>query len=105
MPHAYTEMKLADPELYQSLSEANLVIFKGDLNYRKLVGDKNWCFSLPFSDALESFQPTYILSLRTIKCDVLCGLSPGRTEQLFQVKPHWMRTGEYAVIEMNSGKK
>ena len=52
-PHVYSELEQTDPALYASLAEARLVIFKGDLNYRKLVGDLNWETTVDFKNALQ----------------------------------------------------
>ena len=46
-------MESSDPQLYEALKEANIVIFKGDLNYRKLVGDINWETTTTFKAALQ----------------------------------------------------
>ena len=40
-PHSFNMMASTDPALYKELGEADLLIFKGDLNYRKLDGDLN----------------------------------------------------------------
>nr|Q8MMH3.1 RecName: Full=Damage-control phosphatase ARMT1; AltName: Full=Acidic residue methyltransferase 1; AltName: Full=Protein-glutamate O-methyltransferase; AltName: Full=Sugar phosphate phosphatase ARMT1; AltName: Full=Venom protein 2; Flags: Precursor [Pimpla hypochondriaca]CAD30855.1 venom protein 2 [Pimpla hypochondriaca] len=67
--HGYGEMKKQAPVLYNTLSEATLLIFKGDLNYRKLLGDLNWEHTTSLDTALFhlDFKPTNVLSLRTIK--------------------------------------
>ena len=52
-PCVYSELKKVDPQLYSGLAEAKLVIFKGDLNYRKLVGDINWETTVNFKTSLQ----------------------------------------------------
>jgi hypothetical protein len=39
---SYWRLPKAEPELYDDLKESELVIFKGDLNYRKLTADVSW---------------------------------------------------------------
>lgn len=101
-PHVYSEMSKVDPELYDRLGEADLVIFKGDLNYRKLVGDLNWETTVSFSTALQGFLPSNVASLRTLKADVVTGLAPGKAEETFKKDPNWMTGGDWGVIQMAS---
>ncbi|CAL7948318.1 unnamed protein product [Xylocopa violacea] len=98
-PYELAEMKERDPVLYAKLSEAKLAIFKGDLNYRKLVGDINWEYTTEFKKSLRGFEPTNILSLRTVKSDVCVGLPPGVAEELFDKDEKWLYTGEYGLIQ------
>lgn len=98
-PYDFAEMKEHDPTLYAKLSEAKLAIFKGDLNYRKLLGDINWEYTTEFKQSLRGFHPTHILSLRTVKSDVCVGLVPGIAEELFKKDENWMFTGEYGLIQ------
>lgn len=94
-------MKKKDPKLYAKLSDAKLVIFKGDLNYRKLLGDINFEHTINFTTALGSFSPTNILSLRTVKSDICVGLAPSMAESLFEKDENWMITGQYGLIQAN----
>merc|ERR550519_1903180 len=94
-PHPFNLMEETDPDLYLQLRQASLVIFKGDLNYRKLVGDLNWETTATFRTALQGFLPTSVLSLRTAKADVMVGLEPGQAEKITKVDPQWMVSGQW----------
>lgn len=52
-PHEFYRMKEIDGSLYDNLSQSDLLIFKGDLNYRKLLGDFNWPFDSTFESVLR----------------------------------------------------
>ena len=63
-PHSFNEMQEADPSLYSELSSKSFLFFKGDLNYRKLIGDINWDFDTPFVTSLQGFTPAPLVALR-----------------------------------------
>lgn len=98
-PFDFSEMNNVNPSLYNKLSEAILVIFKGDLNYRKLLGDFNWKYTTDFLQALRGFRPTNLLSLRTLKADLVVGLPAGRAEELKKEDPNWTNTGRFGLIQ------
>jgi hypothetical protein len=95
----YHKMKDVDPGLYELLSQSHLAFFKGDLNYRKLLGDLKWDTTVDFQIALQGFRPTNLCSLRTVKADLICGLNPGQSDQLYETDLKWMATGKYGVIQ------
>lgn len=100
LPHSFDQMPTAGADMYAHLCKSDFVLFKGDLNYRKLVGDLNWPFKTSFKDSLRQFQPTTaVCSLRTIKADVVVGIENEATLAKVQLLPKtWMETGEYAVV-------
>ena len=98
----YASMERVAPDLYHSLSTAELLIFKGDLNYRKLLGDRKWAMTTPFGSAIRSFTPTSFVSLRTLKADILAGVA---AETELPKESDWMVSGHYAVIQMYSHDK
>ena len=99
LPHTFNEMPQADPDLYSALAQADLIIFKGDLNYRKLVGDLNWETSVSFPTALKDFRPSNVLAVRTAKADVMVGLEEGQAEAVSARDETWMITGQWGVIQ------
>ncbi|XP_028295317.1 damage-control phosphatase ARMT1 [Gouania willdenowi] len=101
-PHEFCDMASDAPDLYASLQEADLVLFKGDLNYRKLTGDRDWEHVVDFNTALRGFGPAPLCSLRTLKANVQVGLQPGQAEKLTSRDPSWMTNGKYAVIQFHN---
>lgn len=99
LPVPYSAMQRVDPALYDKLAEAKLVVFKGDLNYRKLFGEKNWDPTTPVEVALEGFHPAKLCTLRTLKADMICGLGQGVAEEAGAKDPDWLITGKYGVIQ------
>ncbi|XP_056373206.1 damage-control phosphatase ARMT1 [Hyla sarda] len=101
LPHEFCTMAEVAPDLYTELQKSDLVLFKGDLNYRKLTGDRKWDFTVPFSQALRSFHPAPLCSIRTLKADVQVGLPAGVGEQLAATETDWLTTGKYGVIQFS----
>lgn len=96
-------------EVWKNLRASKLVIFKGDLNYRKLTGDVMWKRETPFTEATQDLAHANIpiVSLRTVKADVCVGLPEGKAESLVakwksehpdQPGEAWSWSGNYAVI-------
>ncbi|KAG5885457.1 hypothetical protein JTB14_037038 [Gonioctena quinquepunctata] len=66
--------------------KAKMVFFKGDLNYRKLFGEKNWD-PTSIEKGLNSFNPTKLAILRIVKADIVCGLQQEVVEKVEASNP------------------
>lgn len=99
LPFDYARMNSEDQDLYQTLSSHDLIIFKGDLNYRKLVGDLTWDYDFDFKDALRGFLPTAVCALRTLKSDVVVGVPKEVYTRVQEMDKEWMLTGRWGVIQ------
>uniref|UniRef100_A0A915PIP5 Sugar phosphate phosphatase n=1 Tax=Setaria digitata TaxID=48799 RepID=A0A915PIP5_9BILA len=102
LPYSYYLMGEKAPDLHHDLSHSSLIIFKGDYNYRKLVGDLEWPLDTPFKIALRGFAPAPLLVLRTIKAETVAGLNSSVINELrkkYGSGKGWMTTGEYAVAQ------
>lgn len=82
----------------KELAPSTLVIFKGDANYRRLVGDRSWPFTTPFEDVCAYF-PAPMTSLRTVKSEVLTGLNPGVEPALREIDPDSFTSGRYGILQ------
>jgi uncharacterized protein with ATP-grasp and redox domains len=82
----------------QEMSASDLVICKGDANYRRLVGDFYWDPATPFA-AVVGYFPAPVAILRVLKSELVIGLPVGKADQLDQTDPDWMINGRWGVIE------
>ncbi|MDE0229765.1 MAG: damage-control phosphatase ARMT1 family protein [Spirochaetaceae bacterium] len=86
-------------ELAGALAQANLVIFKGDVNYRRLLSDRQWP---PDADvgAIVRYLPAPALILRTLKSEIVAGLAPGQAAQLAGRDREWLINGRRGIIQL-----
>jgi len=87
------------PEVLQKqVGEHDLVILKGDVNFRRLFGDCHWDPTTTIEDAGNYF-PTSFLSLRTLKSELILGLTPGQISALNEhAEENWMVNGKRGMI-------
>jgi hypothetical protein len=79
---------------------ATLAIFKGDFNYRRVVGDVILPAETPFADAVRYADfPAPLAVLRTLKSDPVVGLSAGEAERLNAADSLWRVNGRRGVIQ------
>ena len=84
--------------LRNELAKSDLVLFKGDMNYRRLLGDRHWEYEVPFEEIMAYF-PVPVAAIRTLKAEVVCGLSPGQADETSAKDPEWMVNGQWGVIQ------
>jgi hypothetical protein len=84
-------------ELRDELGQADLVVLKGDVNYRRLLDDRHWPPTTRMEDAAGYF-PASLVALRTLKGEIIVGLRPGQAEALSAADPTWMINGKRGVI-------
>jgi len=87
-------------DLSKVFAKASLVILKGDLNYRRLVGDREWPATVPFSQAV-AYIPTKVVALRTLKSDVVVGLGADEVSALDDEAHNWRTSGTHGLIQMS----
>ncbi|KAF6241862.1 hypothetical protein HO173_000574 [Letharia columbiana] len=113
--HSYWHLPQAEPRLYEDLKDSELVIFKGDLNYRKLTADAMWEPTTAFTTAIGPMGPASnvrTLALRTCKADTVVGLPDGADERLKGMEGgggdsgarKWAWSGKWAVVQFCDGK-
>ncbi|KAJ1892807.1 Hairy/enhancer-of-split with YRPW motif protein 2, partial [Kickxella alabastrina] len=108
-PYGYHYLPTKGSDVWEGeLIKSDVVIFKGDLNYRKLIYDLEWPITTPFVEAIGSIaadpRAPAIVALRTAKCDTITGVDADRAQELFRVRNDWMYSGEYGVIQLSAGR-
>ncbi|MFC7937795.1 damage-control phosphatase ARMT1 family protein [Streptomyces sp. NPDC057387] len=87
-------------DLREDFAAATVTVLKGDLNYRRLVGDRWWPPTTSFADVTAYF-PGPVAALRTLKSDVVTGLD-AKTEAALEAsgERRWRTGGTHALIQV-----
>jgi hypothetical protein len=85
-------------ELAYAFRDSDLTLFKGDLNYRRLVGDRHWHGTEDFA-ALVGYFPGPLVVLRTVKSEVVVGVPEARLRSLTAADPGWRLSGRHAMVQ------
>lgn len=84
--------------LARELGAGQLIVIKGDLNYRRYVEDRYWPLSSRASKhRLAGLPPT--LSLRVLKSEVLVGLPESLSDTLLSREPDALFSGRNSIIQ------
>ena len=93
--YAFYEMP---DDLRDELAQASLVIIKGDVNYRRLLGDRHWPLTARLEE-IAAYFPAPLVVLRTLKAEVIVGLAQGKAEELAREDAQWLTSGKRALVQ------
>ncbi len=96
-PLYYFEMP---DDLFEMFRAADFVILKGDVNYRRVVGDAHWKPTIAFEYTTRYF-PTPFVCLRTMKSDAVVGLQAAQVAELERTDREWRVNGKRGVAQGN----
>lgn len=95
-PTAFWDM----PEsIQEKVEECRLVFVKGDANYRRLLGEREWPLDTTASEIL-SYWPVPVCALRTFKAEIGCGISLSQVRETQNADPSWMVSGRWGVVQL-----
>jgi uncharacterized protein with ATP-grasp and redox domains len=85
--------------LKTELGKSNLIIIKGDANYRRLLGDRHWDYTTNFAD-IVCYLPAPMVALRTLKSEVAAGLDAEIIKAVAASDVNWLTNGQWGVIQL-----
>lgn len=85
-------------DLADEFADASMIILKGDLNYRRLVGDYHWPPTTAFADT-EAYFPGRVVALRTLKSEAVVGIESTIVTDLDSTDQPWRTNGTYGLVQ------
>jgi hypothetical protein len=96
-PWSYHDMPA---DLAEDFASASVTIMKGDLNYRRLVGDCAWPPDTPFG-TVTAYFPGPVAAVRTLKSDVVVGVPSDVLTHLESTGELWRTNGAHALVQVS----
>lgn len=84
-------------DLVAELATCDVVLLKGDANYRRLVGDAPWPHDTPVTTAMDF--PCPVIALRTCKAEVAVGIARDVVTRAQRRDPAWLVNGRFGLIQ------
>lgn len=84
-------------DLIDELATCDVVILKGDANYRRLVGDAPWPHDTPVTTAMDFPRP--LIALRTCKAEVVVGVPRDVVTRARARDAAWLVNGRLGLIQ------
>ncbi len=98
-PRHYDDLPV---DLTAALRTAQIIVAKGDLNYRRFVGDRAWPVETPASVAAAGV-PFAGYALRVLKSDAVVGVAPETAARAAARSPDWRTNGSHAAVQRLGG--
>jgi Damage-control phosphatase ARMT1-like domain len=90
-------------DLATRLGNADLVIAKGDLNYRRFIEDRMWQNESSVTQAAYNV-PFSAFALRVLKSEAVAGIPISVHQDLNLRDPDWRCNGKYAMVQKIGGQ-
>jgi uncharacterized protein with ATP-grasp and redox domains len=83
----------------RDLARADIVLVKGDANYRRLLEDRKWDTGCSLEEICADF-PAPFACLRTMKSEIVVDIPPERAASLEKEDPAWLVNGRRGLIRL-----
>jgi hypothetical protein len=84
------------------LAPADLVLVKGDANYRRLLSDLKWESSCSM-DEIAAYFPRPFAALRTLKAEIVVDVPAAKAAELAAADPDWLINGRRGIVRLCRG--
>jgi Damage-control phosphatase ARMT1-like domain len=85
------------------VERCHLAFVKGDANYRRLLGDRDWDLTAPFDQVVGCYFPVPVCALRTLKAEIGCGMEASQVQRAASLDANWMTNGRFGVVHFGKG--
>ncbi len=84
-------------EIRESFAASDLVVFKGDANYRRLLEDRKWKPWVSLEEETRYF-PVPFAAVRTMKSEIVADIPREKAEALAAEDRDWLTNGKRGII-------
>ena len=95
-PTEYRVLAKNNSEVFRQ--QNSVLIIKGDLNYRRLAGDKDWYYKKNLEKITQDFLGCPTLVIRSFKSDLVVDYNYKQIKKNNKDNRYWRENGEYGTI-------